>query len=119
MKKIIAVLLTAAMLIGICGVSLSASAETLIRGVSDKICELRKCFSKSSNDDLIYAEIYYDVDTIPMTEEEKDDYIFEKCGVRAADARPVASPPRGAVGAGAPWRGGGRLHGRHQERVPP
>ncbi len=85
MKKIIAVLLTAAMLIGICGVSLSASAETLIRGVSDKICELRKCFSKSSNDDLIYAEIYYDVDTIPMTEEEKDDYIFEKCGVRAAD----------------------------------
>ncbi len=85
MKKAIAVLLTAAILISVCGVSFSASAETLIRGVSDKICELRKCFSKSSNDDLIYAEIYYDVDTIPMTEEEKDDYIFEKCGVRTAD----------------------------------
>ena len=85
MKKIIAVLLTAAMLIGVCGVSFSASAESVVRGVSDKICELRKCFTKSSDDDLIYAEIYYDTDTIPMTEEEKDDYIFEKCGVRAAD----------------------------------
>ena len=85
MKKAIAVLLTAAILIGVCGVSFSASAESVVRGVSDKICELRKCFTKSSNDDLIYAEIYYDTDTIPMTDEEKDDYIFEKCGVRAAD----------------------------------
>lgn len=88
MKKIIAVLLTAAMLIGVCGFSFSASAESVVRGVSDKICELRKCFTKSSDDGLIYAEIYYDTDTIPMTEEEKDDYIFEKCGVRAADIVP-------------------------------
>ena len=73
MKKAIAILLTAAMLIGISSFSLSASAESVVRGVSDKICELRKCFTKSSDDDLIYAEIYYDTDTIPMTEEEKDD----------------------------------------------
>ena len=83
MKKAIAILLTAAMLIGISSFSLSASAAWSLPKVSDKICELRKSFTNSSSDGLIYAEIYYDI--VPMTEDEKDDYVFEKCGIRASE----------------------------------
>lgn len=83
MKKAIAVLLTAAMLIGLCASSLSASAAWSFPKVSDKICELRRSFTNSPADGLIYAEIYYDV--VPMSEEEKDDYVFEKCGIRASE----------------------------------
>ena len=82
MKKIIAVLLTAAMLIGICGVSLSASAFQLPK-VNDKIAELNECFSNSASDGFMYVTVYYDV--VPVSEDVKKTTAIERGGVDPAD----------------------------------
>ena len=83
MKKVISVLLTAAILIGVCGISFSASALQFPK-VNDKITEkYTRCLSNSDSNGLVYVEVYFDV--VPMTEDEKDDFVYEKCGIRNAD----------------------------------
>ena len=82
MKKTIAIILTATLLISVCSLSFSASALQFPK-VNDKINELKNSFSNSTSDGLIMVEAYYNTDV--MTDDEKDDYVFEKCGIRVDD----------------------------------
>ncbi len=82
MKKVIAVLLSAALLFSVCGISFSASALAFPK-VTDKINQSKSCFTNAPDDGLIYADILYDI--VPMTEDEKDDYVYEQCGIRSSD----------------------------------
>ena len=83
MKKAIAVLLTAAMLIGVCGVSFSASALQFPK-VNDKIIEkYTKCLSNSDSNGLVYVDVY--LDAAPMDVAEKRNIAIRRSGVDPAD----------------------------------
>ena len=52
--------------------------------ISDKINEhYGKCFSKSSDDDLLNVTVYYN--GASMTEEEINNAVFERCGIDASE----------------------------------
>lgn len=85
MKKITAVLLTVALLIGTCGFALNASALQFPK-ISDKINEYNECFSNSASDGLILATVYYN-NVVPMSEEEKERIIYASCGISAGELK--------------------------------
>lgn len=85
MKKITAVLLTVALLIGTCGFALNASALQFPK-ISDKINEYNECFSNSASDGLILATVYYN-NVVPMPEDEKEIIVYERCGISAGELK--------------------------------
>ena len=83
MKKLISVILTAALLMGISCFALDVSALQFPK-ISDKINEhYGKCFSKAADDDLLNVTVYYS--GASMTEEEIDYAVYERCGIDASE----------------------------------
>lgn len=83
MKKVITVILTAALLMGMSCFALDVSALQFPK-ISDKINEhYGKCFSRASDDDLLNVTVYYN--GASMTEEEINNAVFERCGIDASE----------------------------------
>ncbi len=82
MKKLIAILLSITFIIGSCVFVVSA-ADSSIEQVNEKIFEYRKCYSQSADDEVIRANVIFDVE--PLSEEEKAQTIFERCGLTKSD----------------------------------
>lgn len=73
MKKAVAILISLALLIGICNFAVYA-----VNQYSDKIYQYNTILSDSSDSDLIDAYIYYDI--LAHSTDELDQIVYERCG---------------------------------------
>ena len=73
MKKAVAILISLALLIGICNFAVYA-----VNQYSDKIYQYNTILSDSSDSDLINASIYYDI--LAHSTDELDQIVYERCG---------------------------------------
>ena len=78
MKKAVAILLSLALMIGICSFAVYA-----VNQYSEKIYQYNTILSDSSDSDLINAIIYYD--NLAISKDELEQIVYERCGYTTAN----------------------------------
>lgn len=87
MKKLLVIIISVSILIGMCTFAVFASEN----GLSDKIYDEGGIVARSADDDLIETTVYYNVHI--LTSAEKDQIIYERYGIRPEDGEIIGLKP--------------------------